>query len=196
MSTGIRVPAGEAQVVAARLLAQLGPVSERIAVAGSLRRGASDVGDLELLAIPKTTTEAVDRGDLWGSTHVMERDLLAEEIEVMRADGILALHPDRPAAGDRYQRLIHTRTELQVDLFAVRPPAQWGVLFLIRTGPVAYSQAFVTEVRRRGYHVAGGALHVGSLGCGAIACTVVPTPEEADVYRAVGIPFVEPGDRR
>lgn len=196
MSTGIRVGAAEARVVADRLIAQLGPVSERIAIAGSLRRGASDVGDLELVAIPKTTSEAVDRGDLWGSTHVMERDLLAEELELMRADGILAMHPDRPAAGDRYQRLVHARTELQVDIFTVRPPAQWGVIFLIRTGPAAYSQAFVTEVRRRGYHVAGGALHVGSLGCGAIACTVVPTPEEADVYREVGITFVDPGARR
>lgn len=196
MSSGIRVPAGEAQAVAAVLTARLRPFCERIEVAGSLRRGAADVGDLEVVAIPRTSTEAVDRGDLWGTTEPLERDLLAEEIEVMRADGILAVHPERPAAGDRYQRLVHVATGLQVDVFSVRPPASWGVLFLIRTGPAAYSQALVTAARGRGHHVTGGALHRGSLGCGSAPCEVVPTPEEADVYRALGLPFVAPEGRR
>jgi hypothetical protein len=45
----------------------------------------------------------------------------------------------------------------------------------------------VTEARDRGHHVAEGELHAGGAGCGFVPCATVPTPEEADVYRALGL---------
>jgi DNA polymerase/3'-5' exonuclease PolX len=75
---------------------------------------------------------------------------------------------------------------------SVLPPAQWGVIFLIRTGAAGYSNWFVKAIRSKGYHVTDGALHRGGLGCGAAPCDVLDTPEEADVYRITGVPFTPP----
>ena len=74
-------------------------------------------------------------------------------------------------------------------------PETFGLIYLIRTGPADYSQRFVTDLRRRGLHVADGELHRGGLGCGSYTCEVVPTPEEQDVYAAAGWPFVRPEHR-
>jgi DNA polymerase/3'-5' exonuclease PolX len=187
MSDGIRVPLAEARAVADELVTILGLGCERIEVAGSVRRGAPDVGDIELVAVP--LIESVPLG-FFDTAEVSTLDLLLYTLVIQ---GTLAAPAVR---GERYTKLHHAASGLQVDLFIVRPPASWGVIFLIRTGPAAYSQALVTEARRRHFHVAGGALHRGGLGCGAEPCEAIPTPEEKDVYRALGLPFVAPADRR
>ena len=78
-------------------------------------------------------------------------------------------------------------------------PAQWGVIFTVRTGSAMYSLRFATECRRRGFHVGNGALHEGAAGHEKPSdCQgpVIPTPEERDFFDAVGIPYVEPWERR
>jgi DNA polymerase/3'-5' exonuclease PolX len=187
MSTGARVPFAEARAVADELVTILGLGCERIEVAGSVRRGSPDVGDVEFVAVP--LMETIARG-FFDTAEVSTLDLLVDTLVIQ---GTLAR---LDASGERYAKLRHVTSGLQVDLFIVRPPAQWGVIYLIRTGPAAYSQALVTEARRRHFHVAGGALHRGGLGCGSDPCEVIPTPEEADVYRALGMPFVAPEGRR
>jgi DNA polymerase/3'-5' exonuclease PolX len=117
---------------------------------------------------------------------------LTERVDRCIADGILASHPTDPKRGERYSKLVEPETGLQVDLFSATA-ATFGLILLIRTGPADYSHRFVTAIRGRpALHVAGGELHRGSLGCGAYACEVVPTPEEADVYAAADWPFREP----
>lgn len=193
LSAGVRVSAIEASIVAAELVAALRGGCERIEVAGSLRRGRPDVGDIELVAIPTITRETVPDGMF--DERIVERDGLAEAVEALRADGVLIPHPDRPAMGQRYSRLLHVGSGLQVDLFAVLPPAQWGVIFLIRTGPADYSQRVVTLARKRGYHVSAGAVHRGGLGCGSSPCEVIATPDEYDVLRLFGLPPLMPEQR-
>jgi len=53
VSSGVRVPLADARVIAESLMAALGPGCERIEIAGSIRRGRPDVGDIELVAIPR-----------------------------------------------------------------------------------------------------------------------------------------------
>jgi len=181
----------EARREAIVLVAALRPACQRIEIAGSIRRRRSDIGDIEILAVP--TIDWTETGDLWGTNR--EIDLLQETIDDLLADGTLQPHPADPKRGPRYAKFIHAGSGLQLDLF-ITTADQFGLLLLIRTGPAAYSQWLVTEARRRGYHVAGGHLHRGGLGCGAYVCEAIPTPDEADVYAALGLPFVEPGDRR
>lgn len=52
MSTGQRYPAPEARAAANRLIPLLADACERIEIAGSLRRGRAEVGDIELVALP------------------------------------------------------------------------------------------------------------------------------------------------
>lgn len=192
MSTGVRVPLHDADWIAEGLVESLRPGCERVEVAGSIRRGAASVGDLEIVAIPKFVTE---RGPGLLFSEDVERSLLDVELEALLREGTLR-PAELPRMGDRYKAFLH-RSGLQLDLFVVLPPATWGVILAIRTGPRAYSQRLVTEARRRGFHVADGMLHRGILGCSRFTtCEQIPTPEESDLFEALGLPVVEPGLRR
>ena len=81
---------------------------------------------------------------------------------------------------------------MALDLFVVKPPATWGVIMLLRTGPADYSHRFV-KLRMDGgampfgWRVADGQLWRGS--------TPLSTPEEADVYAALDLPWIAPEER-
>ena len=193
MSGGVRVPFLVAEAAATDLVARLRPGCERIEIAGSVRRGGPGIGDLEIVAIPRIEQEP-DTSVLFGG--MLDVSRLDERIAELRLEGILR-PSDLPRDGERYKAFVHVPSGLGLDLFIVRPPATWGVIFTIRTGPAAYSQRLVTEARRRGFHHADGALHRGSMGCTRFsACEVIPTPEEVDLFEALGMPYLEPGARR
>lgn len=185
MSSGVRVRWEDALAAAQAVGTMLLPAVERMEVAGSIRRHKADVGDIELVAVP--IVERVADG-LFDDVAV---NRLSELLDALILDGRLARHPDDPKRGERYSKLVEPNSGLQVDLFSATADT-FGLIFLIRTGPADYSHRFVTDLRRRGLHAATGALHRGSLGCGAYVCEVIPTPNEADVYAAAGWPFVAP----
>jgi DNA polymerase/3'-5' exonuclease PolX len=193
-ATETRVPLADARAVADELALILGLGCERMEIAGSIRRARADVGDIELVAVPRRRTETVPDG-LFETREVEynELTLLVDTLIVQGERGMepaLAPHPTDRKRGERYAKLLHPASGLQVDLFSATA-ATFGLILLIRTGPAGYSQWLVTEARRRGFHVEGGELHRGqpdSLRPHAI----IPTPEEADVYDVLGMSFVEP----
>ena len=185
----MRVPIHEANLAAKALIGELSDSCERIQVAGSIRRGKPDVGDIELVAIPRLETEP----DGMFGEHQLNR--LTERVDDLIAAGILRKHPTDPKRGERYSKILEPTTGLQLDLFSARADT-FGLILLIRTGPAEYSHRFVTDLRRRALHVAGGQLHRGSLGCGSVPCEFVPTPEERDVYAAARLAPVLPGARQ
>jgi DNA polymerase/3'-5' exonuclease PolX len=186
MSAGDRIPLEKAQQIADQLLDEFYPFCERVVVAGSIRRGKKDIGDIELVAIPKLRAE---EASLWGD--VLEVSLLEERLAQCEKSGWLR----RVSGGPRYVKLVHVPSGLQVDLF-VTTADQWGLILLIRTGPADWSQWLVTYARRVGLHVCGGRLRVGLLhadiGCQAQA---IPTPTEEDVFRQLGLTFEAPENR-
>jgi len=183
-----RFPLAQAHAVAEVLRGLLAPGCERIEIAGSIRRRKPTVKDIELVAVPRIEQRA--GADLWGGTDAI--DLLDERIaslgiqlglvQVRRTTGHVEYqHRNGPS----YKRLDHAG--MPVDLFIVRPPAEWGVLFAIRTGPGDWNERIVTDCQRFFRRVQGGQVfHLGR---------PVPCPEEADFFRAVGQPWVEPEDR-
>ena len=188
MSTGTRVAWETAEVIARDLVLMLLDAAHHVSVAGSIRRGKPDVGDIELVAVPIIDTVPD------GMFDTADRNRLTERIVLLIERRILASHPTDPKRGERYSKLLHRDSGLQVDLFSARPET-FGIVYLIRTGPADYSQRFVTDLRRRALHVKGGELHRGSLGCGSSPCEFVPTPTERDVYDAAGWPYIRPEHR-
>jgi DNA polymerase/3'-5' exonuclease PolX len=187
-----RYPIGRARDVAQGLRLLLEPYCERVEIAGSIRRARPEVKDIELVAIPRVEDAAGT--DLWGTPEA--RDLLADKLLGLSADGLLvprAVEVHRAdgtvetqrRVGQSYQALVCEG--IPVDLFIVRPPAEWGVIFAIRTGPGDFGQRLVTDCQRYFRRVEGGrVLHLGQH---------VPCPEEADFFRALGQPWVEPSER-
>lgn len=171
---------------------------DRIEIVGSLRRGASEVADIEILCVPKF--EDVPSG-LFGENepvnllHIeMAKKLASGEVEHRYGkDG-------KGAFGPRFMRLLWVVPEspelgeerVPVDLFVCLPPAQWGVLKVIRTGPAEFSKQAMTQ----GVH--GGMLPMGMrVEDGRILDRGVPleTPDEETFFKQIGVEFIRPEDR-
>lgn len=174
MSIGLKVPFVDAYRVAIELAKDLHPVVTRVKAAGSLRRQRPTVSDLEFVAEPRLV------GDLFGGGK--------PDLEPIRR--VVAEWGTVSKNGDRFIQIRHVLgTELTCDLFLVWPPAQWGSILAIRTGPAELGKAAVTRMRALGYvHVDG---HVER----ADTREVVPTPTEEDFFRVAGLPCLPPKHR-
>lgn len=195
--------------VAEALVEHLRPGCVRIEVAGSVRRGKPEVKDIELVCVPDLTP--VKRAPLAFGQPIprLYECVLDKLVDEMRQDKAVFVEAD----GERYKKLYLNYAGIRCDLFVVRPPAQWGVQMVIRTGPSDFSHWLVSSRK------IGGGLPVGYFvkhGCVWVESQVkrheVPDdprkaagllaegnhlalPEEADVLRLVGLGWVEPGER-
>src|SRR5689334_18847788 len=172
----------EAKAIADKWLRYLSPSCERIEIAGSIRRGKAEPKDIELVCVPKLIGEP----DLFGQelqVNLLERFFETTLFKVTGAHFV--------KNGPRYKQLALAET-IHLDLFIVLPPAQWGVLFLIRTGPADYSHKFVTLKRYGGLLPSNMAVREGAIWLDG---SIVRTPEETDVYQLIGAEWLAPEKR-
>lgn len=156
--------------IANGLLRRLEPVCERVAIAGSVRRGKPEVKDIEIVAI------------LWntGATNLFGESV-ASDLDV----SVLG----RPVkAGPKYKQVLLPEG-INLDLFIVTPPAQWGVIFAMRTGPAEFSKALVTSRRFGGYLPGWAKVDKGAVWSHG---EIIPTPEEQDFFNICEIPAIRP----
>lgn len=199
-ATTTRIALAKAREIAWELMAELTPYCQRIEVAGSIRRGVTEVGDIELVAIP-TRIDFV-QPDLFGTDpKAGALDRLVEHTNRLLEDR--QIQPlAKPRWGERHRSFLYRG--VQVDLFSVIPPAQWGVILLLRTGPNDFGHRLVTPIERRGWSADGRPLGHGwmptamFMRSGALWRNneLVPTPEEVDVFKALHRGYIRPEDRR
>jgi hypothetical protein len=82
-----------------------------------------------------------------------------------------------------------------LDLFIVTPPAEWGVLATIRTGPAGFSHWIVTPQEAGGALPPGFAIRDGAARSIEHNLEVVPTPEESDFLDLLGLGWIDPDKR-
>ena len=109
---------------------------------------------------------------------------------------MFAHRPDkngRPAFGAKYKRLVfaHAGEAFPLDLF-VTQPAEWGVVFTIRTGSADFTHRLVTPRRHGGLMPDGMREHGNAIWDGE---RQLVTPEERDVFAALGLAWVPPERR-
>jgi DNA polymerase/3'-5' exonuclease PolX len=181
---------GEATEIACGIVSELDPACDRIEVAGSIRRKRLEVGDIEIVVQPKM--KIAGQQTLFGLTEGKRVSMLRHHLEVMIAEGHLMKHPTDPKMGERYMKLwrpIPDATSnningISVDIFAVLPPANWGVIFTLRTGGKEFNLWIVEQARKKGLVFREGQLLKGTW---EVRC-----PEEQDVFKAIGIPWIPP----
>lgn len=171
-----RVAYEEALALAEQVKATLGPGCARIEIAGSVRRKKAEIGDLELVAIPKIEATADLFGGMTGS-----RSLL---------DEVISAHYRVIYGGKKFKQL--DVGLMTCDLFIQPDPRTWGMNLMIRTGCAEFSRWMVTPRQKGGalpsyMYAADGLLFDG--------VNMVPTPEEADVFAAMGLRWIEPEER-
>lgn len=177
MSEGLRTPYKSALAIAEYIVEQLRPACERIEIAGSLRRKKADVGDIELVCIPKPAENLL--GDLYISDSGIMLALTKMGISWFMFK----------KNGQHFKQLIFQG--ISIDLF-LTTPAQWGIIFMIRTGSADFSHRMVTPRSQNGLmpsnlHVKDGLLWEDD------CC--LQTPEEEDVFRIYGMNWIEPENR-
>lgn len=159
----------EAKEIADEVVAQLEPHCIRIQIAGSIRRKRPEVKDIEVVAIPKPY-----------HTGLFASGVAAVVGQWQKVKGELD-----------YDRCKYTQRILpqgiKLDLFFARPE-NWGLILAIRTGSAEYSHRVLASTwKKRGYRSEGGMLYSGKAS--------FAVPEEVDLFRRIGLEFVDPEKR-
>jgi DNA polymerase/3'-5' exonuclease PolX len=154
---------------------QIAPFCERVEIAGSLRRRKPEIGDIEIVAIAKTEPAFDIFGNVVKSVSRLEQYL---------SDNFAAIKN-----GPHYKQF--PLDGIMVDLF-ITSPAQWGVIFAIRTGSADFSKWLVTWRRNGGALPGNMFVREGRL---CLASGPLETPEEIDFFRAIGLDWIPPEER-
>ncbi|MFN3405166.1 MAG: hypothetical protein ACK40G_13795 [Cytophagaceae bacterium] len=173
-----------AKMVAEMVKSKLAPYCEKIEIAGSIRRQKPEVGDIEIVCIPKTVKEV--KKDLFGGI---------SEVEEKRDPGFLATVNEweaikGKAEGKYTQRLLKGRTgaTIKLDLFTANH-RNWGYILAIRTGSANFSKEVLAKGWvSKGYKGLDGYL-MGTDG------RPVSVPDEETLFRLIGKSYVLPKDR-
>jgi len=157
-----------ARALAEALADLLRPACQRIEIAGSIRRGKARPNDIEIVAIPALAafTQATLFGGLQGGSASEPVNLFNQKCDELLTTGALEKRPDgqgRYCWGTGVKRAVFFQGKdyAPVDLFQVIEPAQWGVIYAIRTGPGDFNHLLVTSRYKGGAcptsrRVAGG----------------------------------------
>jgi DNA polymerase/3'-5' exonuclease PolX len=149
-----------------------------------VRRGKRDVKDIDLVVIPKIKTFP----DMWGKPGT-QINLLEARINTLFMERAYLAATKR---GPKYKQLVLLEG-CHLELWIVTPPAEFGMIFFQRTGPEDFAHWCVTQKNKGGalpsyLHVDAGAIWHRS--------KKIETPEEEDVFRILGMEYIEPKDRR
>lgn len=187
-------------------------VIERGMIAGSVRRDYATPGDLELVIEPAYgKISGIKKGqlDIFGENEIAEGEeinLFENYLEKNIANAGLQ---QGNLNGPRYKKFLHLFPDgrvLAIDVFLVLDPASWGMKVFIRTGPgKGWNKPFMTWLQDIRMHVSANRLHAHKKfedgpkndgKCQRINCKlIIPTPTEADVFKAVGLDYVPPAAR-
>lgn len=191
MSQGSRHPRAAALAVAGELVAGLRPACERLKVVGSLRRLKPDVGDVELLFLPRRE-DRPDPNTLFGD--LVAVDLAEAVIGDWLRRGVLRKRVDeagRTTWGPSNKLAVHAASGIPVDLFAASA-ANWWSLVVCRTGSAASNTRICLAAEQRGWKWNPYGAGFYDRGTGEL---VRPVRGEADVFEAVGLICRPPAER-
>ena len=142
MSTSTRIPLATATTIARDLVESMQPHCERIMIAGSIRRGAETIGDIEICALPRWRTGT----DLFGEDYPLENTLYAWAVAQEKECKITWTKGLDPR-GRYWQGVLPTGVKL--DLF-LPVPEGWAAQTLIRTGSAEFTERVVGFAKYQG----------------------------------------------
>jgi DNA polymerase/3'-5' exonuclease PolX len=181
-----RWPANIARQIANELVAELQPRCEQICIAGSLRRRKAEVGDIEILYVPRM-------GQVHKSGELFPRPgSLADELfEQWLARSVIRKRPNINGGttwGSQNKLAVHGASGIPVDLFATTAE-QWFVALVVRTGSKDINITLAASARKRRMQLEsyGGLIDVNGE-------RIFPQSER-EVFELCGVPYREPHER-
>ena len=184
----VKYPRADALKVA-KELCDIQRICERLVCAGSLRRRKLEVGDVEILYIPKFTTVPDGLFDL---KRVSVVDLALDD---MVNSGILSKRKNVNGSvmwGEKNKLAVHVATGIPVDFFATTEMS-WFNYLVCRTGGSENNVAICNAAIAKGWtwnpYGAGFSRPAG------LGKEYHAVKSERDVFDFVGLPYREPWDR-
>lgn len=185
MSSSERIPHARGMEIARDVAQLIAGTYTRLAIAGSLRRGKPDVGDVEFVIRPYVEG-AVNR--------------LHERMVALEAAGVVTKRLKSNGTvyaynGGHYAFIFKG---VNVELWGVRSDRGWGPTMITRTGPGDAGKVLVTKDGvinsdgNRGILPHDLRFHEGGLWRGD---ELLDTPEELDVFAACGLSWLPPSRR-
>jgi len=161
-----KYPYVEALKIAEITLSELRSHCLRAEIAGSIRRKKAYIKDIEIVAIPRPYSP---------------QDGLAKVVNRW----------DKVKGNMEYGKTKYTQrilpSGIKLDLFLC-DESNWGSIFAIRTGSADYSHEVLAKGWvRNGYKSEGGHLYKDGV--------EYEVPEEKDLFKLAGVPYVEPEKR-
>lgn len=173
----------------AKELMDLQRLCERFIFAGSLRRRKQEVGDVEVLYIPKFTT--VPDG-LFDAKQVSVIDMALEE---MLKEGIIAKRKNVNGSvmwGEKNKLAVHVKSGIPVDFFAATEE-NWFNYLVCRTGGAENNRQIAMAANNKGWtwnpYGTGFSQPYGEMHKHYVVAS------EQDVFEFVGLPYREPWER-
>ncbi len=165
-----------AKAIAERFKELLGPSCDQIEIAGSIRRQKTDVGDIELLVIPK---------------YIAGVDMLDAKIQTLIQLGTLDYRLNklgRKVYGPKNKLLLHVPSGIGVDVFSTTEEC-WPVSLVVRTGGKKTNMRIAWAALEKGYqfHAYGSGFTTPQ---GEIVCH-----SEREVFETVGLSYQRPEER-
>lgn len=194
MSDKPKYPRAEAVAVAKALCDVLKPLCERLIVAGSLRRRRAEVGDVEILYVPKLRTVEVPAEDMFEAPRTALVDEVDAQLDWFLENGVIRQRLNingSVAWGEKNKLAVHVASEMPVDFF-MATEANWFNYLVCRTGGQESNVRIASAAKARGWQWNPYGEGFTRL-TGGVNYAV---RSERDVFEFVGLPYQEPWERR
>lgn len=181
-----KFPRAIALPIAEELQAMIAPACLRIAIAGSLRREKPEVGDIEIVFVPRLS----ERPDGLFDSRIV--DVASEVIDDLLKQGVIAKRPNVNGSftwGERNKLAIHVASGIPVDFFGTSAE-NWWVTLVIRTGSKETNLLLTTGAQKQN-------ASLRAYGCGVTWSDGSTTAaiSEQNVFELCRVPYKEPKDR-
>lgn len=166
MSKEIKYPYAKAYKIALEVLEQIKPYCIRAEIAGSIRRKKAEVGDIEIVAIPKPYEIGLFQSGI--ATVINQWEKVKGELPCKYTQRKLP-------------------SGIKLDIFFAKKE-NWGLVFAVRTGSADYSHKILANGWvRNGFKSIDGYLFRDS--------ERYEVREEKDLFKISGVAYVEPEKR-
>ena len=165
-----------AVAVAHKLVEELREVCARIEIAGSLRRGKEAVHDIDIVALPKSSSTDILQGSQTPLGDVLRRLIDRGSLTPVRD-------------GEKIKCFVAAKTGIPIDIY-IATEDTWATLLVIRTGSKSHNVRLAQKARQLGMR-----LRASGDGLENSKGELVRIQTEQDIYALLGLEYLPPEKR-
>lgn len=189
--------------VARELLAVIAPLCEpdRVKVCGSLRRRKAEVGDVEIVFVPRMQTLAAARMNLFNEVEkpALVMPATCALLDDLVARGVLEIRRKRDGSQNSWGKwnrfAVHVESGVPVDFFGCMELSWWNTV-VCRTGGARSNTAICMAAQAKGWHWEPSPEAAGFQRRRGLASPEIhAVTSEREVFDFAGVEYREPWER-